>query len=242
MTFSGDFKGRDANATLASKAAQGDLSPSAWGLTCLLVRDWRFYFKAGGSSGPRRSRDAQSRRVGRWTRDVCRSRLTRPPSDAARDGLVKTFRVSQRAAGLWGAVGGLVRRTHRTVRALDGISFALDAGELVGYIWPNGAGKSTTVKMLAGIGLDAPGKLAVRDFVRRLNRERGVTVILTANAPSETAHRLFGHSGSFLNGKLNSTAKYVRVGETRGSTVGPCHRERPQEPGHNRGVDDTRLH
>ncbi len=31
------------------------------------------------------------------------------------------------------------------------------------------------------IGLDAPSKLAVREFVRRLNRERGVTVILTTH-------------------------------------------------------------
>jgi ABC-2 type transport system ATP-binding protein len=31
------------------------------------------------------------------------------------------------------------------------------------------------------IGLDAPSKLAVRDFVKRLNRERGVTVILTTH-------------------------------------------------------------
>ena len=31
------------------------------------------------------------------------------------------------------------------------------------------------------IGLDAPGKLAVRDFVRTINRERGVTVILTTH-------------------------------------------------------------
>jgi ABC-2 type transport system ATP-binding protein len=31
------------------------------------------------------------------------------------------------------------------------------------------------------IGLDAPSKLAVRDFIRRLNRERGVTVLLTTH-------------------------------------------------------------
>ena len=31
------------------------------------------------------------------------------------------------------------------------------------------------------IGLDAVSKLAVRDFIRRLNRERGVTVILTTH-------------------------------------------------------------
>src|SRR5947208_12032457 len=75
--------------------------------------------------------------------------------------LVKTFRVSERASGLWGAVRGLVRRRHRTVRALDGISFALDAGELVGYIGPNGAGKSTTVKTLAGILVPDSGRCEV---------------------------------------------------------------------------------
>jgi ABC-2 type transport system ATP-binding protein len=77
------------------------------------------------------------------------------------DDLVKTFTVSERAAGLWGAVRGLVRRKHRTVRALDGISFAIERGELVGYIGPNGAGKSTTVKTLAGILVPDSGRCEV---------------------------------------------------------------------------------
>jgi ABC-2 type transport system ATP-binding protein len=69
--------------------------------------------------------------------------------------------MSPSPSGLWGAVRGLVRRRHRTVRALDGISFALDAGELVGYIGPNGAGKSTTVKVLAGILVPDAGRVEV---------------------------------------------------------------------------------
>jgi ABC-2 type transport system ATP-binding protein len=77
------------------------------------------------------------------------------------ENLVKTFRVSERAPGLWGAVRGVVRRTHRDVRALDGVSFALDAGELIGYIGPNGAGKSTTVKTLAGILVPDSGRCEV---------------------------------------------------------------------------------
>ncbi|KAF0244790.1 MAG: ABC-2 type transport system ATP-binding, partial [Planctomycetota bacterium] len=209
------------------------------------------------------------------------------------ENLVKTFRVAERRPGLSGAVAGLFARKSRVVRALDGASFSIEPGELVGYIGPNGAGKSTTVKLLSGIlvpdsgrcevlgrvpwkdrrahvarlgvvfgqrtqlwwdlpagesfellrdiygvaqadyakrldelvalldlapllrtparqlslgqrmrcdiaatllhappilfldeptiGLDAPSKLAVRDFVKRLNRERGVTVILTTH-------------------------------------------------------------
>jgi ABC-2 type transport system ATP-binding protein len=77
------------------------------------------------------------------------------------ESLVKTFRVSERAPGLWGAVRGVVRRRHRIVRALDGVSFALDAGELIGYIGPNGAGKSTTVKTLAGILVPDSGRCEV---------------------------------------------------------------------------------
>lgn len=77
------------------------------------------------------------------------------------ENLVKEFRVAQRQPGLRGAVRGLFAREHRVVRALDGISFTLDAGELVGYIGPNGAGKSTTVKVLSGILVPDGGRCEV---------------------------------------------------------------------------------
>lgn len=77
------------------------------------------------------------------------------------DKLVKTFRIAERQPGLWGAFRGVVHRRYRTVRALDGISFALEPGELVGYIGPNGAGKSTTVKTLAGILVPDSGRCEV---------------------------------------------------------------------------------
>ena len=77
------------------------------------------------------------------------------------ENLVKTFRVAERSPGFWGAVKGLVYRRHRTVRALDGISFSIEPGELVGYIGPNGAGKSTTVKVLSGILVADSGRCEV---------------------------------------------------------------------------------
>ncbi|MHC4858665.1 MAG: ABC transporter ATP-binding protein [Planctomycetota bacterium] len=60
-----------------------------------------------------------------------------------------------------GAIAGVVRRKHRVVRALDGVSFGIEPGELVGYIGPNGAGKSTTVKVLAGILVPDSGRCEI---------------------------------------------------------------------------------
>ena len=75
--------------------------------------------------------------------------------------LVKTFRIAERQAGMAGALRGIVHRRHRSLRALDGVSFTLEAGDLVGYIGPNGAGKSTTVKILAGILVPDGGRCEV---------------------------------------------------------------------------------
>ena len=81
------------------------------------------------------------------------------------ENLVKTYRIAERRPGLWGAFRGIVQRSHRTIRALDGISFSLEAGELVGYIGPNGAGKSTTVKILSGIVVPDSGRCEVQGRV-----------------------------------------------------------------------------
>jgi ABC-2 type transport system ATP-binding protein len=67
------------------------------------------------------------------------------------DGLLKVFDVPEREAGLVAAAKGLVRRKTREVRAVDEISFTVDAGEVVGFLGPNGAGKTTTLKMLSGL-------------------------------------------------------------------------------------------
>lgn len=65
--------------------------------------------------------------------------------------LSKTFIKPIRGEELKGMVKALFSRKYEEVRAVDGISFDIEEGEIVGYIGVNGAGKSTTIKMMCGI-------------------------------------------------------------------------------------------
>jgi ABC-2 type transport system ATP-binding protein len=96
------------------------------------------------------------------------------------ENLVKTFQLALRRPGLWGSFTGLVKREFREVRALDGVSFSISRGELVGYIGPNGAGKSTTVKVLSGILVPESGRVSVMGrtpWIDRIAHVRRIGVV-----------------------------------------------------------------
>jgi ABC-2 type transport system ATP-binding protein len=67
---------------------------------------------------------------------------------------------------------GRLRRTTHRVDAVAGLSFSIEAGEMVGYIGPNGAGKSTTIKMLTGILVPTSGHLQVGGLTPHTQRTR----------------------------------------------------------------------
>jgi ABC-2 type transport system ATP-binding protein len=110
------------------------------------------------------------------------------------DRVEKTFRVAVRA--------GRVRRAWREVRAVDDVSFAVAAGEMVGYIGPNGAGKSTTIKMLTGILVPSGGRLRVAgldpsrqrvDLARRIGVVFGQRTQLWWDLPLRDSFELLRH-------------------------------------------------
>ena len=86
------------------------------------------------------------------------------------ENLSKHFKILNRHPGLRGAVRDLFSTDFRTVKAVDGISFAIEPGEIVGYIGPNGAGKSTTLKMMTGILKPTGGTLLVNGLSPYENR------------------------------------------------------------------------
>jgi ABC-2 type transport system ATP-binding protein len=79
--------------------------------------------------------------------------------------LRKTFFVPVREAGLRAAVKSLIRRETKPVTAVDGVSFEIQPGEVVGFLGPNGAGKTTTLKMLAGLLYPTSGEISVLGHV-----------------------------------------------------------------------------
>lgn len=95
---------------------------------------------------------------------------TDPPAIWVRN-LVKTFRIARHHRGALGPFRNLFSRDFREVRAVDGVSFEIRSGEMVGFVGPNGAGKSTTVKMLTGILVPSSGEVVVDGLVPHRKRK-----------------------------------------------------------------------
>ncbi len=75
--------------------------------------------------------------------------------------LKKHFKVHQKEPGLSGSIKSLFNRKYTDVKAVDGVSFGIEEGELVGFIGPNGAGKTTTLKVLSGLLYPTSGEITV---------------------------------------------------------------------------------
>ena len=116
--------------------------------------------------------------------------------------LRKTFAVAVRREGRFGAIKTLLAREYQQLSAVDGISFRVEAGEMIGYIGPNGAGKSTTIKMLTGILVPSSGQIAVDgrvphqqrvDHVRRIGVVFGQRTQLWWDLPTIESFELLRH-------------------------------------------------
>lgn len=113
--------------------------------------------------------------------------------------LSKTYRVHEREAGLAAALRSLVSRKTREVKAVDGINFSVEPGEIVGFLGPNGAGKTTTLKMLSGLLYPTAGDVNVlghvpskreRDFLSQITLVMGQRNQLSWDIPAQDSYLL----------------------------------------------------
>lgn len=79
--------------------------------------------------------------------------------------LSKTYCVPVRPEGLAAAVKTLFSPTYDQVDAVQGVSFTVETGAMVGLIGPNGAGKTTLLKMLSGLLHPTSGRAEVAGFI-----------------------------------------------------------------------------
>ena len=75
--------------------------------------------------------------------------------------LHKEFKKIIKEPGMKGSIKALFRPHKEIVKAVDGISFNVPKGEILGFIGPNGAGKSTVIKMLTGILTPTSGECLI---------------------------------------------------------------------------------
>jgi len=82
-------------------------------------------------------------------------------------------------------------------RAVDGITFSVERGEVLGFLGPNGAGKSTTMRMITGFIPPSAGSVSVGgfDIVEQPIQARRLIGYLPENAPAYTDMTVHG----FLN-------------------------------------------
>src|SRR5436305_1546286 len=113
--------------------------------------------------------------------------------------LQKIFRVPEREGGMRASMRSLFKRQWREVRAVDGISFEIESGEVVGFLGPNGAGKTTTLKMLSGLLYPTGGAVRVlghtpsrreRDYLRRMTLVMGNRNQLQWDLPALDSYEL----------------------------------------------------
>jgi ABC-2 type transport system ATP-binding protein len=97
------------------------------------------------------------------------------------DHLSKHYKVPVREAGLKAATRSLFKRSYKTIKAVDDISFQIEPGEVVGFLGPNGAGKTTTLKMLSGLLFPTEGTpdvLGYQPSRRQADFLRQITLVM----------------------------------------------------------------
>lgn len=97
------------------------------------------------------------------------------------ENLSKVYPVAIKEPGLKGTLRHFFSRTYRNVKAVEGVSFSIEPGEVVGFLGANGAGKTTTLKMLTGLIYPSAGTVKVCDrtpFRRETDFLQKITLIM----------------------------------------------------------------
>jgi ABC-2 type transport system ATP-binding protein len=118
-----------------------------------------------------------------------------------------------------------LHKSFGSTRAVDGVSFSVERGQLVGLLGPNGAGKTTTVSMIAGLVTPDQGTVTIDgasvssddDPVKRrlglVPQDLALYDELTARANLRLFGSLYGLSGEMLDRAIGSSLTLVGLSD-----------------------------
>ena len=146
--------------------------------------------------------------------------------------LSKIYQVYRKQEGLWASVTGLFHRQYNEIRAVDGVSFSIDEGEMVAFLGPNGAGKTTTLKLLSGLIYPTGGEATVLGHVpwkrenayrRRFSLVMGQKNQLWWDLPAQESFRLhkeiYRIEPDDFDNRLKELTDLLEVGKLVGQPV-----------------------
>jgi ABC-2 type transport system ATP-binding protein len=135
-----------------------------------------------------------------------------------------------------------IAKQYGPLIALDDLTFAVQAGEVVGLLGPNGAGKTTAVRVLTTILQPTRGTFAVagipqtrpteiRQRIGVLPESAGYPERQTAEEYLRFHARLYGHSRGNARGVVQALLEEVRLWDRRKSLIGTYSRGMRQRLG-----------
>src|SRR5215813_7182140 len=150
--------------------------------------------------------------------------------DSLPDTITTTQIPSDRAAPAI-EVHDLVKTYGGKVRALDGLSFTVEAGTVFALLGPNGAGKSTTIKILNTLSSPDSGSARVAGFdvlkePERVRRAIGCVAQKSGVDPEATGRenltlqgRIYGLRGQELKSRVDKLLERFRLAEAADSVA-----------------------
>jgi len=128
--------------------------------------------------------------------------------------------------------GSLFRRKKELATAVNGISFAIEKGQIFSLLGPNGAGKTTTIKILATLLIPTYGTARVKGF-DVVKDDFSVRKVMTAVLPGERTlfckltvkenlyyfGSLYGLTRKYVKGKIDGLLQFFGIEDKRDSLV-----------------------
>lgn len=124
-----------------------------------------------------------------------------------------------------------VSKQYGLIKAVDSLSFACEAGEIVGFLGPNGAGKTTTMRMVMGLTRVTGGELqvfgrpvqaldrAAKGRIGLVPQDNNLDPDLTVRENLLIYGRYFGLPAETVRARVPELLAFMQLAEKAGATV-----------------------